>query len=141
MKTDRELGWMWAEACELLEQAERLQRQYVRYLGPGAGSVVWEPPVDVQESGGEVLLQFAMPGVEPGNISVSLDPDALTVSAVRPVRLAHRNALIRRLEIPHGRFVRRIPLSGAPMRIVESVYVNGCLEVRLARAAQNPTRE
>ena len=141
MSANQSRDWMWAEACELLEQAERLQRQYVRYLGPGAGSVVWEPPVDVQESGGEVLLQFAMPGVEPGNISVSLDPDALTVSAVRPVRLAHRNALIRRLEIPHGRFVRRIPLSGAPMRIVESVYVNGCLEVRLARAAQNPTRE
>ncbi len=141
MKTDRQFGWMWAQACELLDQAERLQRQYVRYLGPGADSAVWEPPVDVQESGGEILLQFAMPGVEPEQISVSLDSGALTVSAVRPVRLAHRNALIRRLEIPHGRFVRRIPLTGAPMRLVESVYVHGCLEVRLARAAQNPTHE
>jgi HSP20 family molecular chaperone IbpA len=141
MKTDRHLGWMWAQACELLEQAERLQRQYVRYIGPGIDAAVWEPPVDVQESGGEVLLQFAMPGVEPDQISVSLDSGALTVSAVRPVRLAHRNALIRRLEIPHGRFVRRIPLTGAPMRLVESVYVNGCLEVRLARAAQHTTHE
>jgi HSP20 family protein len=139
MKSDRQFGWMWAQACELLEQAERMQRQYVRYMGPGTDSAVWEPPVDVQESGGEVLLQFAMPGIEPGQINVSLDSEGLTVSAVRPVRLAHRNALIRRLEIPHGRFVRRIPLSGVPMRIVESVYVNGCLEVRLAKAAT--TRE
>ncbi len=141
MKSDRQFGWMWAEACELLEQAERLQRQYVRYIGRGADSAVWEPPVDVQESGGEILLQFAMPGVDPGQIEVSLEAGALTVSAVRPVRLAHRNALIRRLEIPHGRFLRRIPLAGASMRLVESVYVNGCLEVRLARAAQIPTRE
>jgi HSP20 family molecular chaperone IbpA len=141
MKSDRQFGWMWAQACDLLEQAERLQRQYVRYIGPGADSAVWEPPVDVQESGGEVLLQFAMPGVEPSQIDVALDADGLTVSAVRPVRLAHRNALIRRLEIPHGRFLRRIPLNGAPLRIAESVYVNGCLEVRLARAVQNPTRE
>jgi HSP20 family protein len=136
MKTDPQLGWMWAQACELLEQAERLQRQYVRYIGPGAGSAVWEPPVDVQESGDEVLLQFAMPGVDPGQIEVSLDSEGLIVSAVRPVRLAHRNAFIRRLEIPHGRFLRRIALSGAPLRIAESTYVNGCLEVRLARAAQ-----
>jgi len=146
MKTDPQLGWMWAQACELLEQAERLQRQYVRYIGPGAGAAVWEPPVDVQESGEEVLLQFAMPGVDPGQIEVSLDSEGLTVSALRPVRLAHRNALIRRLEIPHGRFLRRIALSGAPLRIAESKYVNGCLEVRLARAARKavtppPTRE
>jgi HSP20 family protein len=141
MKSDRQFGWMWSQACELLERAERLQRQYVRYMGPGIDSAVWEPPVDVQESGGEVLLQFAMPGVQPEQINVSLDSDGLTVSAVRPVRLAHRNAFIRRLEIPHGRFVRHIQLSGAPMRIVESLYVNGCLEVRLAQAAQNSTRE
>ncbi len=138
MSSDRQFGWMWAQACELLEQAERLQRQYVRYIGPGADSAVWEPPVDVQESDGEILLQFAMPGVQPEQISISLDSEALTVSAVRPVRLARRNALIRRLEIPHGRFLRRIPLTGAPMRLVESSYVNGCLEVRLARAAQTP---
>lgn len=141
MKSDRQFGWMWAHAVELLDEAERLQRQYVRYMGPGADCAVWEPPVDVQESGNEVLLQFAMPGVEPGQIEVSLDAEGLTVSAVRPVRLAQRNALIRRLEIPYGRFLRRIPLSGAPLRIAESVYLNGCLEVRLAKAAQNPTRE
>jgi len=110
MKSERQFGWMWAQACELLEQAERLQRQYVRYMGPGTDSAVWEPPVDVQESGGEVLLQFALPGVEAGNINVSLDSDGLTVSAVRPVRPAHRSAVIRRLEIPHGRFVRHISL-------------------------------
>lgn len=141
MKTEPQLGWMWAQACELLEQAERLQRQYVRYIGPEAGSAVWEPPVDVQESGDEVLLQFAMPGVDPQQIEVSLDSEGLIVSAIRPVRLAHRNALIRRLEIPHGRFLRRIALSGAPLRIAESTYVNGCLEVRLARVTRNTTHE
>jgi HSP20 family molecular chaperone IbpA len=141
MNTDRQLGWMWSQACELLERAERLQRQFVRYVGPGGDMAIWEPPVDVQELGSEVLLQFALPGVEPGQISVSMEAGALTVKALRPVRLANRNAVIRRLEIPHGRFVRRIPIAGAPMRIVDSVYVNGCLEVRLARTAQLSNRE
>jgi HSP20 family protein len=141
MNSDRQLGWMWAQACELLERAERLQRQFVRYIGPGVDVAVWEPPVDVQESADELAFSFALPGVEPDQIVVSLDGEALTVSAIRPVRLAHRRAVIRRLEIPHGRFVRRVPLNGAAMRLVESRYANGCLEVRLARAAEIPTQE
>ena len=141
MSSDRQFGWMWAQACELLDRAERLQRQFVRYIGPGPDASVWEPPVDVQESAGEVVFAFALPGVEADQIVVSLDSDALTVSARRPVRLSHRNAVIRRLEIPHGRFVRRIPLSGASLRLAETRYVNGCLEVRLAKAAELPTRE
>ena len=141
MSTERQFGWMWAQACELMERAERLQRQYVRYIGPGPDAVVWEPPVDVQESRDEVVLSFALPGVEADQIAVSLDSDSLTVSASRPVRLTHRTAVIRRLEIPHGRFVRRIPLAGAPLRVAETRYVNGCLEVRLSKAAELPTRE
>jgi len=140
MNSDRQFDWMWAQACEVLERAERLQRQFVRYIGPSADVAVWEPPVDVQESADELAFSFALPGVEPDQIVVSLDEQALTVSAVRHVRLAHRRAVIRRMEIPHGRFVRRIPLNGAPMRFVESRYANGCLEVRLARAAEIPTQ-
>jgi len=49
------------------------------------------------------------------------------------VRLAEPGALIRRLEIPHGRFVREIALSGSALRIADTRYVDGCLEVRLVR--------
>jgi HSP20 family molecular chaperone IbpA len=141
MSTDRQLGWMWAEACELLEQAERLQRQFVRYVGPSADAAVWEPPVDVQETNEGVILLFALPGVDPEQINITLESNAFTVSAVRPVRLAHRQAVIRRIEIPHGRFVRKIALAGARLRIGESRYVNGCLEVRLVKAVDNRPHE
>ena len=36
--------WMWAEACGLLERAER-HRQFFRVFPPRP----WEPPVDVFE--------------------------------------------------------------------------------------------
>jgi HSP20 family molecular chaperone IbpA len=140
MSSERQFSWMWAQACELLERAERLQRQFVRYVGPGSDAGVWEPPVDIQVTAGEPLVVFAIPGVEPEQIKVSLEPGALTVSALRPLRLASRNAVIRRLEIPHGRFVRRVPLSGNPVRLVESHYINGCLEVRLTSGSVNPIR-
>lgn len=136
MSTEREYGWMWAQACELMDQAERLQRQFLRYLGPGTDAAVWEPPVDIQETQEGWVLVLALPGVAPEDIDIRLEGSALTVRASRPVRLTSRDAVIRRLEIPHGHFVRQITVPGAFLRLAESRYVNGCLEVRLVKAGQ-----
>ena len=132
---------MWAQACELLDRADRMQRQFVRYVEPTAEAPVWEPPVDILETAEGLQFVFALPGVNPEHIDVSLEPGTLTVSALRPARLGGANSVVRRLEIPHGRFVRRISLSGARLRIGETRYVNGCLEVRLLRAGENRGQE
>jgi HSP20 family molecular chaperone IbpA len=124
---------MWAEACAVLDRAERLQRQFLRYVGPGVDAAVWEPPVDIQETADGLILLFALPGVVPEEITLTLEPTELIVSARRPLKLAHAHAVIRRLEIPHGRFFRRIPLTGVPLKLAASRYENGCLEVRLTK--------
>jgi HSP20 family protein len=141
MSTERQYGWMWVQAREVLDRAERLQRQFLRYIGPGVDAAVWEPPVDIQETDHGLVLIVALPGVAPEQIDIRLEPTALTVSAMRPLRLAHRDAVIRRLEIPHGRFVRRIALTGARLRVAETRYVNGCLEIRLVAADDTGARE
>lgn len=133
MSNERHYGWMWLQALELSERAERLQRRFVRYLGPGEDAVSWEPPVDIQESEEGLLLVFALPGVASEDIELRLEAGALIVSAVRRLPPAGRGAFIRRLEIPHGRFVRRVPLTW-PTRIAASQYRDGCLEVRLVPA-------
>lgn len=133
MGSERQYGWMWVEACEVLDRADRLQRQFLRYLGPGADAAIWEPPVDIQESAEGLILLFALPGVVPEEISLRLEPTELVVSAMRPLKLGSPDAVIRRLEIPHGRFFRRIPLTGVPLKLTSSRYENGCLEVRLTR--------
>jgi HSP20 family protein len=141
MNIDRQFGWMWTQACELLDRADRMQRQYVRYVGPGADAAVWEPPVDIQETPEGLHFVFALPGVNPDDIEIRLEPNALTVSAVRAARLGTEDSVVRRMEIPHGRFMRRIALAGARLRLGESRYLNGCLEVRLVRVGENRGRE
>ncbi len=84
MSTERHFGWMWIQACEVLDHAERLQRQFLRYTGPGVDAAVWEPPVDIHETSEGLSLTFALPGVAPEAIEITLDPNALTVSAKRP---------------------------------------------------------
>jgi HSP20 family protein len=133
MSAERRYDWMWLQAIELANQAERLQQRFVRYLGPTDGHVSWEPPVDIYESADGLVLTFALPGVAPENIEVRLERSALTVSALRAIRSSGCHSKIRRLEIPHGRFMRRVTLSGMPLRLAESRYLNGCLEVHLLR--------
>src|SRR6185437_10190824 len=87
MSGERLYGWMWAEACEVLDRAERLQRQFLRYVGPGADAAVWEPPVDIQEIADGLILLFALPGVVPEEISLRLEPAELILSAMRPLKL------------------------------------------------------
>src|SRR5262245_53854001 len=137
MDTERRYGWMWLRALELADEAERLHRRFLDYIGPGTDAVRWEPPVDIHETEDGLILLFALPGVEPEDIEVRLERSALILSALRRVKLPDAGAVIRRLEIPHGRFVREIALSGTSLRIAESRYINGCLEVRLVRAQRS----
>jgi HSP20 family protein len=134
MNTERRYGWMWLRAVELADEAERLHRRFLEYIGPGTDAVRWEPPVDIHETEDGLILMFALPGVALEDIEVRLERTALTVSALRRVKLPEAGALIRRLEIPHGRFVREITLSGRALRIADSHYLNGCLEVHLVRS-------
>lgn len=124
---------MWLQALELVERAERLHRGFVRYLGPAEDVVGWEPPVDILETKEGLRLLFALPGVAPEDIQVRLETGVLIVSAVRRLSQAAGTGVIRRLEIPHGRFVRRITLAG-PTQIADSQYRNGCLELHLVPA-------
>ena len=137
MNTERRYGWMWLRALELADEAERLHRHFVRYIGPGTDAVRWEPPVDIHETEDGLILLFALPGVAPEDIEVRLERTALTVSALRRVKLPDAAALIRRLEIPHGRFVREVALTGPALMIADSHYLNGCLEVRLVRTQRS----
>ena len=127
----RQYEWMWSQAMELADEATRLQKRFLRYLGPAEGAVSWEAPVDIYKTDAGLMLNFALPGVAPEDIEVRLERGALVVSAMRRPRIAGCGATIRRLEIPYGRFVRRVALSGSTVRIADSRYLNGCLEVRL----------
>jgi hypothetical protein len=41
--------WMWAQACDMLEEAERMHRRFFRLAPATATQAAWEPPVDVFE--------------------------------------------------------------------------------------------
>jgi HSP20 family molecular chaperone IbpA len=124
---------MWAEACALIAQAEQLHRQFFQPGVAAVAAVNWEPPVDVFERGQELAIVTALPGVEPQDIEVSLEADLLRVTGVRRMPAEARGMAIHRLEIPHGRFERRIRLPAARWELHGSSLVNGCLLLSLVK--------
>jgi HSP20 family protein len=95
---------MWSEALRMLEQADRLHRQFFLAREPAS----WEPPVDIVENGGELCLQVALPGVSPDSLTVLSDADGISLSALRAFPCREAGAQLHRVEIPYGRFERRI---------------------------------
>jgi HSP20 family protein len=124
-------SWMWAEACAMIERAEQLHRQFFRPGLAPAAAVNWEPPVDVFESERELIIVAALPGVEPQDVEISIEQDVLRVAGARRLPTAARGTAIHRMEIPHGRFERRIRLPGAQWEVGRSTLANGCLLLSL----------
>lgn len=129
--------YMWAEAFDLLERAERLQRQFFRFGEAGAsGAPRWEPPVDVFETPERLVVTVALPGVRADRIEVEAEDGALTVRASRPAPFGAETRAIRHLEIPYGRFERRIGLPPGLYELIRNEFVDGCLYIALAKRGE-----
>jgi HSP20 family molecular chaperone IbpA len=120
---------MFAEACAMLKQAEQLHRQFFE---PSRSGARWEPPVDVFETEAELWIIAALPGVAPEAVRVEIEGPTLIIAGTRPLPCKGRNANIVRLEIPYGRFERRITISPR-LRLAERDLRNGCLVLTFAK--------
>ena len=125
---------MWEEACAMLERAERLQRQFFQPGAVARATPSWEPPADVFESDHHIDVLIALPGVARERIEVRLSPGLLVVVGERDMPRS-QDAVIRRLEIPYGRFERRIQLPGIHIELVRQTLRRGCVRLQLRKHA------
>jgi HSP20 family molecular chaperone IbpA len=124
---------MWTEACQLVQQAERMHRQYFRPSATRGARTAWEPPVNVFEDDERYVIMVALPGVAADCIEVLLDSSSIIVRASCDVPFSPTASNIRRLEIPYGYFERRIQLPAMAFEVVQKDVVNGCLILNLRK--------
>ncbi len=128
-------NWMWAEALELLDQAERMHRAHFRPGPARPRAACWEPPIDLFEAEGEVWIQVALPGVRAEQLEVSVADGVLVIAGERPLPLPQGAGTIHRLEIPHGRFERRLGLPPGRYELGRRDLIDGCLTLTLRKLA------
>ena len=125
--------WMWSEALSMLARAERMHQQMFQPVANRA-QIAWEPPVDVLETEHDVLVLAALPGVDVAKVEAVIDGGVLVISGQRAVPPALRTAIIHRLELPQGRFERRVPLPPGRYAGVSRSEAHGCLVISLSKA-------
>ena len=133
MATRNPTDWMWAQACDLIEQAERMHRQFFHLATSERAQPVWEPPVDVFEDEREVVIVVALPGVPAEHTEVAIEAGELVVRAERRPPFSGLRRALRRLEIPYGCFERRIRLPEAQLDAAIRESIDGCLILRLRK--------
>lgn len=118
----------------MLARTERLREQFFDVETDAVGTpAVWQAPVDIFENGRELVVWVALPGVAPESVEISLLGNTLRVSGIRGLRIEPRTAVIRRLEIPHGRLERSIHLPATGYVLEARDAVNGCMRLYLRR--------
>jgi HSP20 family protein len=92
----------------------------------------WLPAAEGRLEDGTYIIQFALPGVDPKAVEVSVMDNLLTIKGERKANhdAAGKEYFVR--EVTYGAFQRSVALpEGVDVAQVEATYVNGMLEVRV----------
>src|ERR1700742_4435731 len=135
MNITRRNSWMWAEACALLEEAERKHRHFFDLLAAPSSRPVWEPPTDIFADGSHVHVVVALPGARAEDVTVQITPSGLQVETAVPPPVQSAALNVVRMEIPYGRMRWRIELPPGRYVLSERRLDRGCLHLSLTKEA------
>ena len=133
--------FIWQRASNLLQQAERIQRNFLQiavgahYRSFHGTSSSWEPPVNVVETDASLWVMSALPGVAADRINVRLEGRELVISGERPLPDCCKNGELKIWEIPLGRFERRLTLIAErnSLTLGDVSFQNGLLVIELRK--------
>ena len=90
----------------------------------------WTPPVDIEEEKDRFVLYADIPGVEPGQISITMDDGVLTIKGERGEQSEQERETYKRMERARGTFYRRFSLPDtADAERISAKGRDGVLEV------------
>jgi HSP20 family protein len=113
------------------------QRQFARHAFGQASAL----PLDVVRHENDVTLRLDVPGIDPGQLEVTVDRGVLTISGKREEERTENDKFFVR-ERTMGTFTRRLRLSeNLNADAVEASYANGVLEVRIPVLEQAKPRK
>jgi HSP20 family protein len=119
---------MWSDALAVLVRTDSVRHEVFRPTGDG-----WEPPIDVLETEAGLLVIVALPGVRREEMEFGIANGELLVSGIRRWLTPQRPVMVHRIELPHGRFERRLPLPPGAYQLVGHDHSDGCLVLTFRR--------
>ncbi|MEJ2515898.1 MAG: Hsp20/alpha crystallin family protein [Gammaproteobacteria bacterium] len=127
----------WGVMRSLQEDIDRLFENRFAQDETVASTASWAPPVDIREEDDRFVIHADVPGIDPGNIDVTMENGILTISGSREDVDRTEKEGYRRVERVTGRFFRRFTLPDtANPEAISAKSRNGVLEVIIPKQAQ-----
>jgi HSP20 family molecular chaperone IbpA len=134
---------IWHRASDLLQQAERIQRNFLQiaagahYRASPGRTPSWEPPVNVVETDESLWVISALSGVAADRVDVRIEGRELVIAGERPLPKCCIDGELKIWEIPLGRFERRLRLVGGenPLLLGDISFQDGLLIIELRKHA------
>lgn len=135
----RGVDWMpgiWRDLDRMQEEMDRL------FTGRSVNYLQSFPAVNMWMGEDNVILSSEIPGLDPGNLDISIEGDVLDLSGSRVSEELKEGGKYHRQERPHGAFRRKIKL---PFRAqedkIEATYEKGILTIKIPRAEAEKPRK
>ena len=130
----------WNPVREMFTLSEAMDRAFEQALGlrggNGNGSTYFATlPLDAYTTDDEIVVTAAVPGVDPDDVSITIEGESLTIEGEVPARLS--NVTYQFTERFHGKFRRTLHLN-VPIEEdnVEATFENGILTLVLPKAEE-----
>lgn len=135
--------WRVGGMRDPLREMQRLQREMNQIFSGLDHPLNQEvPPINAWVGEGDIIVMAELPGMDPGNVEISVVGDTLTLSGTRETEGLKEGESYHRQERGHGRFKRTLQL---PFRVeagkVEAKYDRGILRITLPRAEADKPRK
>ena len=135
----------WSAMRQIQSEMSRVFDRAVAGAEDGSNVVTsrWTPAVDIKEDTGQFTMTADVPGVEPGDIEVTMENGVLTIKGERKLETRGEGENgYRRVERVYGSFYRRFTLPDtADAEAISASGKHGVLEVVIPkRAALQPKR-
>ena len=94
----------------------------------------WRPAVDIKEEADRFVIMADLPGVDPGNIEITMENGVLSIKGERKSEIRDEKEGYKRVERVSGTFYRRFSLpDSADAERIEAKGKDGVLEVSLPK--------
>lgn len=126
---------------------DQIRREMLRLLDaagdgapePGAGVF---PPMNITQDDDNFYVRAEIPGIKPGEISISALRNRVSISGKREIPREHERVSYHRKERPEGAFNRAVTLpSEVDAERVDARYADGILTLTLPKAEQAKPRQ
>ncbi|HUX09305.1 MAG TPA: Hsp20/alpha crystallin family protein [Terriglobia bacterium] len=136
----------WEPFRDLVSTQDRLNQlfndTFARALGSAeAAPRAWVPPVDIYETGENLVLQAELPGVNPDDVEIRVEDNTLYLKGERKFEKAVKEESFHHVERSYGTFNRSFALPGSiDADKVKAEYTNGVLTLTLPKREEAKPR-